>query len=172
MEKNAQKSVPDHGKSRAVAILGMSGVPFSIHMCCIRPETKDYAQAVALAIQVDRRCLLRTLVVRLDSSELVSVLVPASARMAPKRLAAAFGARNAALACPEEAELATGYPIGGISPLGQRTATRIAIDETALDHPTVYISGGRPGLVLGVEPKKLVDLCNGLVAPLTDRLTG
>lgn len=154
---------------RALSPLTENGIRFSIHICRIDPRTKGCARAVAHAIGVDPQRLVRTLVLCLDTAELVSALVPATARLAPKRLAAALGAANAKLAAPGEAQSATGYELGGISPLGQLTAMRTALDQQLIDHPRVYISGGRPGFVVGVKPGVLLELCDALVAPIAHR---
>ena len=65
-----------------------------------------------------------------------------------------------------EAERATGYVLGGISPLGGRRALPTALDASALAHPIIHVSAGRRGLELALAPADLARLTRATVAPL------
>jgi Cys-tRNA(Pro)/Cys-tRNA(Cys) deacylase len=80
--------------------------------------------------------------------------------------AAASGAKKAVMADPKAAERATGYVIGGISPLGQRRGLPTVIDESALTHEQIYVSGGRRGLEIAIGPRDLVTLTNASVGSI------
>ena len=105
----------------------------------------SYGEAGAAALGVEPERMLKTLLADLDG-ELVCAVVPASGSLDLKALAAALGGKRAAMAEPAGAERSSGYVVGGISPLGQRTALRTVVDETAELFPTVLVSGGRRGL--------------------------
>ncbi len=62
------------------------------------------------------------------------------------------------MADPAEAERATGYVVGGISPLGSRRALPVVVDAAALEHETVLVSAGRRGLQVELAPRDLVRL--------------
>ena len=109
--------------------------------------------------------MFKTLIATVDE-RLVAALVPVDRELDLKRLAAAAGARRAALADPADAERATGYVVGGISPLGGRRPLPTFIDATALEHHTVLVSAGRRGLQLAVAPADLVRLTDAIVAVL------
>jgi Cys-tRNA(Pro)/Cys-tRNA(Cys) deacylase len=89
-----------------------------------------------------------------------------SASLDLKALAAALGAKRASLARPQDAERATGYVVGGISPLGQRTRLATVVDESAARLDVVYVSGGRRGLDVGLAPADLVRLTGATLAPI------
>jgi Cys-tRNA(Pro)/Cys-tRNA(Cys) deacylase len=57
--------------------------------------------------------------------------------------------------------------VGGISPFGQRTRLPTVVDETVLGHRTVFVSAGRRGLDVELDPKDLVAACAATVAPIT-----
>jgi Cys-tRNA(Pro)/Cys-tRNA(Cys) deacylase len=81
-----------------------------------------------------------------------------------KALASAVGGKRAAMADPAVAERTTGYVVGGISPIGQRKRLRTVVDETAVTRPAVYVSGGRRGVDLGLDPSDLVRVLDAHVA--------
>ena len=81
-------------------------------------------------------------------------------------IAAAFGAKRAEMADPAAAERATGYVVGGISPLGQKKRLPAAIDASATALETVHVSAGRRGLEIALAPDQLVRLTGALVAPI------
>ncbi|RAF19123.1 Cys-tRNA(Pro) deacylase, partial [Burkholderia multivorans] len=58
------------------------------------------------------------------------------------------------------------YPVGGVSPFGQRHAVPVVIDRTALEHASVFVSAGRRGLEIEIRPEDLVMLTNAQVAKI------
>ena len=82
---------------------------------------------------------------------------------------AAAGGKRAAMADPARAERITGYVIGGISPLGQKRALATFLDASAQAYDTVYVSGGRRGLDLGLAPEDLRRLTGASYAAIGAR---
>jgi Cys-tRNA(Pro)/Cys-tRNA(Cys) deacylase len=105
------------------------------------------------------------LVTRVDD-RLVVAVVPVSGSLDLKALAATMGGKRAAMAEPADAERATGYVLGGISPLGTRTALPTAVDESATDDDLIYVSAGRRGLQVSLAPADLVRLTRATVAAI------
>ncbi|WP_222266335.1 Cys-tRNA(Pro) deacylase [Modestobacter marinus] len=124
-----------------------------------------YGEVAVAALGADPARVFKTLVTRVDGALTVAV-VPVSAQLDLKALAAAAGGRRAAMAEPADAERATGYVRGGISPLGQRKALPTVVDESALGFPTVLISAGRRGLQVELDPADLVRLTRARTAPI------
>jgi Cys-tRNA(Pro)/Cys-tRNA(Cys) deacylase len=120
--------------------------------------------AAALGIAPDRIC--KTLVASADG-ELVLAVVPVARQLNLKRLAAAVGARRADLAEPAAAERATGYVVGGISPLGTRRRLRTVVDEGVMAHSRVHVSAGKRGLQVALGPADLVRATGALVARIS-----
>ena len=67
---------------------------------------------------------------------------------------------------PADAERATGYKVGGISPFGQMKPARTAIEEQALAHAHVFINAGQRGLQVRLSPRDAADMLKAIVAPL------
>lgn len=95
---------------------------------------------------------------------LVVAVVPVSGRLDLKALARALGASRAAMAELKDAERATGYVAGGISPFGQKRPHPTVVDETVELWETVYVSGGRRGLDVEIAPADLVEVTGAIVA--------
>ncbi len=124
-----------------------------------------HGEAAVAALGADPRQVFKTLVARVDGTLTVAV-VPVSGTLDLKALAAAVGGRKAAMADPADAERATGYVIGGISPLGQRKALPTVVDDSALGFPTVMVSAGRRGLQVELPPADLVRVTRARTAPI------
>jgi Cys-tRNA(Pro)/Cys-tRNA(Cys) deacylase len=105
-------------------------------------------------------------VVALDARQLVSALVPVGYELDLRRLAAAAGVKRASLADPREAERATGYVVGGISPLGQRRRLPAFVDASTPTDGHVYVSAGRRGLELELSLDDLLRLTGARVAEI------
>jgi Cys-tRNA(Pro)/Cys-tRNA(Cys) deacylase len=120
----------------------------------------DYAVAVADALAQPHARLFKTLVASVDG-RLEVFVVPAD-----RQLDLRAAGRRVTLADRAAAERATGYVVGGISPLGQRKRLPTTIDSTALDWETVFVSAGRRGLQLELAPADLVRLTEATVAAI------
>jgi Cys-tRNA(Pro)/Cys-tRNA(Cys) deacylase len=131
-----------------------------------------YAAEAAEALGVDPLRVLKTLVVDADAAGrgggpgLAVALVPAARRLDLKALAQALGGRHATMAEPADAERATGYVVGGISPVGQRRALPTVVDESAQEWPTVFVSAGRRGLEIELSAIDLLSVTSGVAAPI------
>ena len=159
---------PGAGATPATLVLTRAGVAFSTHPYDHDPRAASYGLEAAHALGVDPGAVLKTLLARADEA-LVVGLVPVSGELDLKALARAVGATRARMAAPADAERATGYVVGGISPLGQRRTLPTVVDAGALAHERVYVSGGRRGLDLGLAPADLVALTAASVATLSRR---
>ncbi len=123
----------------------------------------SYGLEAAQALGVDPARVFKTLVAEVDGALVVAV-VPVTGELDLKALAAALGAKRAGLAEPAAAERATGYVVGGISPLGRRRPLPVVVDETALDHGTVLVSAGRRGTDVELSPRDLLALTGATTA--------
>jgi Cys-tRNA(Pro)/Cys-tRNA(Cys) deacylase len=118
------------------------------------PGVTDFGREAADALGVEPDRVFKTLLVEVDG-RLVVGIVPVTGKLDLKALAAAVGGKRAVMADPALAERKTGYLVGGISPIGQKTAHPTVLDETAELWDTVFVSGGRRGLDLELAPADL-----------------
>ena len=150
----------------AVVTLQDLGIANTIHEYERGDDLRDFGREAADELGLDRDQVFKTLVVVADD-ELVVAIVPVSCQLSMKRVAAAAGAKKATMCDPAVAERSSGYIVGGISPIGQRKQLRTLIDETAELFDTVYVSGGKRGLDIGLAPADLVAVLDAIVAPIT-----
>ncbi len=153
------------GATPAVQALQRSGVAHTLHPYEHDPRTESYGVEAAEVLGVDPARVFKTLLADADG-RLVVAVVPVSGRLDLKALARAVGARRAAMADPVAAQRATGYVVGGISPLGQKRTHPTVVDSSALDHETVLVSAGRRGLDVELAPGDLVSLTSATTAAI------
>lgn len=149
----------------ATVALNRAGVAFTTHTYEHDPAATSYGLEAAEVLGLDPDRVFKTLFADVDG-RLVVGIVPVSRQLDLKALAAAAGGKKATMADPAAAERATGYVVGGISPLGQKRAHPTVLDESALGFETVYVSGGRRGLDLGLAPGDLVRLTEATTAAI------
>ncbi len=153
------------GGTPATVALTRAGVAFTLHPYDHDPRAESFGLEAAAALGVPAERVFKTLLAE-AGGRLVVGIVPVTGQLDLKALARAVGAPKAVMADPAAAERSTGYVVGGISPVGQRKALPTVLDATALDHPTVFVSGGRRGLDLELAPADLVRVTGATTAPI------
>lgn len=157
------------GATRATVALAKAGVPHTLHSYEHDPrahaEGLAYGLEAALALGIEPARVFKTLVADVDGNLAVAI-VPVDTQVDLKALAGALKAKKAAMADPAAAQRATGYVIGGISPLGQKRALATVVDSTALEHGQILVSAGKRGLDVELAAADLVRLTRAIVAPI------
>jgi len=153
------------GGTPATVALSRAGVPFTEHTYEHDPTAASFGLEAASALGLAPATVFKTLLAEVDGALVVGI-VPVTGQLDLKALATAVGGKKAVMADPAVAERVTGYVVGGISPIGQRRRLRTVLDESAGTHPTVYVSGGRRGLDLGLAPDDLARATGATRAPI------
>jgi len=153
----------------ATSALAAAGIPFTEHTYSHDPGAASFgleaAEALARSLAVEPERVFKTLLAEVDG-RLVVGIVPVTSKLDLKALAAAVGGKRAAMADPALAERRTGYVVGGISPIGQKSPHQTVLDETAELWDTVFVSGGRRGLDLELAPADLVRVTAAAVSAI------
>ncbi len=150
----------------ATALLARQGVAHRLHAYSHDPRADAYGDEAAAALGVATERIFKTLIAAVDG-KLACAVVPVAGRLDLKALAAALGGKRAVLAEPAAAQRATGYVVGGISPIAQKSRLPLVLDESAGGLDTVYVSAGRRGLQVELSPGDLVRLTGASLAPIT-----
>ncbi|NRD25589.1 Cys-tRNA(Pro) deacylase [Frigoribacterium sp. VKM Ac-2836] len=163
-------STKDAGGARgpatpATVALAAAGIPFTAHTYEHHDTATNFGAEAAAELGLSEERVFKTLVVDADGTLVVGV-VPVAGRLDLKALAASVGAKKASLADPALVERRTGYVVGGISPLGQRTAATTVVDASAASLDSVFVSGGRRGFDIEIAPDDLVRATGGTYASI------
>lgn len=156
----------------ATRALDGAGIAYAPHVYAHDPRTTDYGAEAAALLGVDPVRVFKTLIVRFAPSErnrsgAACAVIPVGCRLSTHELGALIGEKGLELADPMFAERRTGYVVGGISPLGQRSPVPTVIDESAWAHDTVLVSGGRRGFDIELAPEDLRRLLDAQSARIT-----
>ena len=149
----------------ATVALTAAGIAFTPHAYEHHDTATNFGEEAAAELGLSEDRVFKTLVAQADD-ELVIAVVPVARRLDLKALAAALGAKKARLADPAVAERRTGYVVGGISPVGQKTPHTTVLDETAELYPSIFVSGGRRGFDIELAPADLLSITGGRVAAI------
>ena len=160
--------------TRATDAARRAGIAYTVHeyahdaRASLQAGGRGYALEAVEALGIDAARVFKTIVVSVDG-RLGLCVVPADAEVDLKAAADALGGRRAVIAAPAEAEKATGYVLGGISPLGTRRPLPTVLDASASAWPTIHVSAGRRGLEIELAPDDLVTLVRGTLAAVARR---
>lgn len=145
--------------------LTKAAIAFTIHQYDHDPRSASFGLEAATALGLDPALVFKTLIASVDGSPAVAI-VPVTGSLDLKVLASTLHGRRAELADAALAQRLTGYVLGGISPVGQRKSLVTVLDSSAEVLPTIYVSGGRRGLDIGIAPADLLAVTSGRYAAI------
>ena len=151
----------------AVVVATKAGIDFELLEYEHDRRAASYGAEAAAALGLDPARVFKTLIVDIGPGALAVGMVPVIGTLDLKQFARLLGAKRADLADPAAAERATGYLLGGVSPLGQRKRLPFAIDASVFDCAIVYVSAGRRGLEMALAPHDLVTVLNAKTGSIT-----
>lgn len=143
----------------ACKVLQQRKIAYSIHEYQHDTSCTNFGAEAAQKLQLDPSQVFKTLLVTDDKNLYVAIL-PVTHTLNLKRIASALGVKKLQMADPKIAERSTGYLVGGISPIGQKKPLITCIDNSAEEFATVYVSGGKRGLDIGLTPQDLLTACH------------
>ena len=121
------------------------------------PKAASYGLEAAEKLGLEPAQVFKTLLASSEKGELLVAVVPVVGSLDLKALAHAAGVKKVEMADPAAAQRATGYLLGGISPLGQKKRLRTFIDKSAEGFSTIYVSAERRGLDVALAPAVLAE---------------
>lgn len=143
----------------AVEVARRAGIEFELLEYDHDPGRESFGLEAVEVLGLPGEQVFKTLVAEVDGRLAVGI-VPVVAQLDLKALASTLGGRKAAMAPADAAQRATGYVLGGISPLGQKRRLPAVLDASAQQFDRIYVSAGRRGLEIGLAPEALATLAD------------
>ncbi|MFA0813091.1 Cys-tRNA(Pro) deacylase [Microbulbifer epialgicus] len=150
----------------AIIVARKNKIDYRVHEYKFEASAELYGLEAAEKLGQSARRVFKTLVVVLDNKEFSVGVIPVSSMLSMKRIAVATGVKRAFMATKADVKRSTGYILGGVSPLGQKKPLKTFIDSSVMNFDTIYISAGRRGLELEINPNDLITLTNGVCVEL------
>ncbi|PIE25320.1 MAG: Cys-tRNA(Pro) deacylase [Neptuniibacter caesariensis] len=152
----------------AINAVKKAKIDFKVHEYAHDPKAASYGEEAAVALDLDPARVFKTLLVAIngDNKKLAVAVVPVSGQLDLKSMALVLQAKKVTMANPADAERATGYVVGGISPLGQKKRLPLVLDQSAENFSTIYMSAGRRGLEIELSAQNLLKLVSGQLADI------
>jgi Cys-tRNA(Pro)/Cys-tRNA(Cys) deacylase len=152
----------------AIETAKKANIAFRVHEYRHDPTAKSYGEEAADVLGIGHDRVFKTLIAATDgaTAQLAVAVIPVAKRLDLKALAGAMGVKRMVMANEADAERATGYVVGGISPLGQRKRLPLLLDKSALAYETIYVSAGKRGLEIELAPGDLLALSDGKTAAI------
>ena len=143
-------------KTNVMRMLDKEKVPYTPHTYDHGDGAIDGA-SVAAKMGQDPARVFKTLVTQGAGKSYFVFVVPVLAELDLKKAAAAAGVKKVEMIHVKEIFNLTGYLRGGCSPIGMKKQYPTFIDETAILFDKIYISGGKRGLQIIIDPQVLAD---------------
>ena len=152
-------------KTNAMRILESNGIAYEEYSLDIKEALDGVNCANMLGVPLDRT--FKTLVTQGKSGNYYVFVVPVAAKLDLKKAANSVGEKNVEMLPMKNLLPITGYVHGGCSPIGMKKVFTTVIDETAILFDKIYLSGGKRGCQLYIDPQVLADFIDAEFADLT-----
>lgn len=150
-------------KTNAMRMLDRAKIAYVLHT--YSPEEGIDGISVARKLGQPEERVYKTLVTKGKSTHFVFV-IPVAAELDLKAAAKAVGEKAVEMIAVKDINKVTGYIRGGCSPVGMKKPFLTVIDETAKSLPAIFVSGGRIGLQMEIDPTVLAAFIGADFAPI------
>lgn len=156
-------------KTNVARLLDRAGIQYELIPYRV-DETDLAATHVAAELGEDIARVFKTLVLTSGPRQYLVCVIPGDMEVDLKKAARAAGAKKVEMIPMKELVPLTGYIRGGCSPIGMKKPFDTFIHNTATDFDAIFVSAGRRGLQLKIDPRQLIAFTGATVADLTKQL--
>ncbi len=151
----------------ATLALDANSVEYVLHKFASAAK-RDFGQEAAEQMKITPQRIFKTIIFT-DSIKFFVAVAPVDCEISAKKLAQVVGTKTVTPAKAEDAQRASGYVVGGISPFGQKNLHFTVLDSSAWNFDTIYVSGGRRGIEIEVSADAFSQVLGAIRAPISDR---
>ena len=153
-------------KTNVMRVLEQRGIPYTPHSY---PHEDGAVDGVTVAGMLGQApdAVFKTLVAKGASGGYYVFDIPVTGTLDLKKAARAVGEKSVAMIPQKELLPLTGYVHGGCSPVGMKKQFPTTFDETCLLFDAIFVSAGKIGYQVEVEPGALIALVGGTTADIT-----
>ncbi|MCB1887253.1 MAG: aminoacyl-tRNA deacylase [Rhodocyclaceae bacterium] len=148
--KRKNRAIDGAPETPATKFLRKHGVAFTAHP--YEYEAHGGTRVSAEKLGVPEHVVVKTLVMENERGEPLIVLMHGDRKVSTKALARQIGCKSINQCAPETANRHSGFLVGGTSPFGTRKALPVFVEKSVLALDTIYINGGRRGLLVSISP--------------------
>lgn len=151
----------------AVVQLDKKRVDYRLHEYVHDDASPSYGEEAVAKLGLDPKRVFKTLVLSPDGKQLFVAVVPVAEKVDLKKMAKAVAVKKIAMAEKAAVERATGYVLGGVSPVAQKKRLKTVVDGSAQQFDTIFVSAGRRGLEIELSPTDLQTLTQATFADIS-----
>ena len=145
-------------KTNVMRLLEGKKIPYCSHS--YTPDTAMTGENIAVLLNEPPNRVFKTLVTQGKGGTFYYVfIVPVNAELDLKKAAKAAGEKSVSMIKQKELLPLTGYVHGGCSPIGMKKQLPTFIHETALEFDTIFVSAGKVGCQIEINPTDLMTVC-------------
>lgn len=152
-------------KTNAARLLDAAGIEYELVPYSYSEEDLS-AESVAAELSEPIEQVFKTLVLRGDKTKEFVCVIPGDMEVDLKVAAKISGNKNCEMLHVKNLLPTTGYIRGGCSPIGMKKPFPTFIHESALLYDYIYISAGKRGLQIKINPQALIDFVKMGIYPL------
>lgn len=153
--------------TQCIKVLKKNKTSYKTHQYTHDNSSTSYGNEAAQKLPTASEMVYKTLVIITDTKEFAVGIVPVASKLSMKSIAKALGVKKAGMADATNVEKVSGYVLGGVSPIGQKKRLRTLIDSSARNFSSIFVSAGRRGLEVELNPKDLMNLIHAEFESIT-----
>ena len=151
-------------KTNAMRILDVMGISYTSYTY----ECEEFVDGIQIAdmLSLPHEKVYKTLVAQGSSKNYFVFVIPVAQELDLKKAAKAVGEKSISMIPVKDINQVTGYIRGGCTAIGMKKQYVTRLDESAKDKDIIFVSGGRIGSQIELEPGDLLKACKGEYADL------
>ena len=153
-------------KTNAMRMLDRAKIPYEViqYECAECIDGLHTAEKTGAPVEQS----FKTLVMQGKSKQYYVFVFPIAEEVQLKTAARVVGEKSVEMIPVKDITKITGYVRGGCTPLGMKKQFPTVIHESARTFDKIYISGGRIGMTIIVDPLQLAELIGAQFADITE----